>query len=196
MILIDIPIGLRDRGSDERTCDKQARKLLGAKRGASVFPVPCRETVYANSKEASEINNRLTGRKLSQQVWGIMPKIKEVDQFLTSNGTVRKRIREIHPEVCFYALNSRSSMTFKKKNEMGIQERKEVLANVYPYTEELYDYTEQRYPRKQVSRDDILDALVAAVIASKESQGLLTIPEKPEIDSKGLHMEMVYFIKP
>lgn len=119
LILIDIPIGLRDRGSDERTCDKQARKLLGAKRGASVFPVPFREAVYADAEEASEINKRLTGRKLSQQVLGIMPKIKEVDKFLTSNGAVRKRIREIHPEVCFWALNSRSSMTFKKKGDRG-----------------------------------------------------------------------------
>ncbi len=193
LILIDIPIGLRENESSERSCDKEARKLLGPKRGSSVFPVPCRDAVYVDAEQASERNRRITGRKLSKQVMAIIPKIKEVDQFLTSNGTVRKRIREIHPEVCFWALHSRSSMTFKKKGEMGIQERKEVLANVYPFTEEIYDYAERRYPRKQVSRDDILDALVAAVTASKENQGLLTIPEKPEIDSNGLHMEMVYY---
>ena len=79
LILIDIPIGLRESGLDERLCDKEARRLLG-KRGSSVFPAPCRAAVYANSyEEASLINEKNTGRKLSQQIWNIIPKIKQVD---------------------------------------------------------------------------------------------------------------------
>ena len=45
------------------------------------------------------------------------------------------------------------------------------------------------YPRKIVARDDILDALVAAVTGMNE---LRTVPGNPEVDSCGLPMEMVY----
>lgn len=67
LILIDIPIGLRDGGTLDRLCDKEARKKLGPKRGASVFPVPCRAALKADGyEEASEINRQRTGRKLSK----------------------------------------------------------------------------------------------------------------------------------
>lgn len=193
LILIDIPIGLRDSGSNERSCDKPARRLLGRKRGSSVFPVPCRSAIYANITEASDINKRLTDRRLSKQVLGIIPKIKEVDELLSADTTVRSQIREIHPEICFWALNGKKSMTFSKKDERGIQERKEVLISVYPYCGDIFNYAEREYLRNEVARDDILDALVAAVTASKERQGLSTIPENPVFDSKGLPIEMVYY---
>jgi len=47
LILIDIPIGLRKRGNEERKCDKKARQLLGHRRSSSVFPAPCRTAIYA-----------------------------------------------------------------------------------------------------------------------------------------------------
>jgi len=90
LILIDIPIGLLESNSNERACDIEARKLLGRKRGSSVFPVPCRDAIYADIKQASEINKRMTGRRLSQQVYGIIPKIKQVDQLLTANATAKR----------------------------------------------------------------------------------------------------------
>jgi predicted RNase H-like nuclease len=46
LILIDIPIGLPDNG--KRKCDVEARKIL-KKRAASVFPVPCRQTIHADT---------------------------------------------------------------------------------------------------------------------------------------------------
>lgn len=68
LILIDVSIGLRNCGLEERFCDREARKLLGQKRGSSVFPAPYRPTVYAdNYLEANEINQRMTGRRLSKQ---------------------------------------------------------------------------------------------------------------------------------
>ena len=45
LILLDIPIGLRENSNIERLCDLEARKRLG-KRRSSVFPVPCRQAVY------------------------------------------------------------------------------------------------------------------------------------------------------
>ena len=78
---IDIPIGLLD-GS--RACDKAARKLLGQPRGAAVFPAPCRATLTAkNHTEANAINRQKTGKGLSQQAFGIAPKIKQVGDAIT-----------------------------------------------------------------------------------------------------------------
>lgn len=45
--MIDVPIGLPDRGA--RECDKAARRRLGPSRGSSVFPAPIRRILAATS---------------------------------------------------------------------------------------------------------------------------------------------------
>jgi len=76
LILLDVPIGLKERGHDERACDVRARRLLGARR-SSVFPVPCRGAIYASTyDEACRINMERTGRGLSKQAWNIAPLIR------------------------------------------------------------------------------------------------------------------------
>jgi predicted RNase H-like nuclease len=193
LILIDIPIGLRGSGNRERICDKEARKLIGPELGSSVFRVPCRAAVYADTyQEASKVNDRITGKKLSQQTWRIIPKIREVDELLRKEKLARSRIREIHPEVCFWALNGREPIMYPKKSPEGHSERLRVLHKPFLYTDAVVERALQTYKRSQVARDDILDALVAAVTASREKQGLSTIPASPEVDSDGLPMEMAY----
>lgn len=192
LILVDIPIGLIEEGSNERVCDKEARRLLGRKRGSSIFPVPCRDAVYADINEASRVNNEHTGRKLSKQALGILPKIRQVDQLLNSNNVARLRIRETHPELCFWALNKKNPMVYSKKDRRGIRERKKILFSLYPQSELIFKYAEQAYRRKDVARDDILDALAAAVTASGGEKSLMPVPARPEIDSKGLSMEILF----
>lgn len=192
LILIDVPIGLRDTDSSERHCDKEARALLSPERKPSVFVSPCRAAVYAaTNEEAKIINTQKTGRSLSVQTLAIIPKIRQVDQLLTSNKEARSHIRETHPELCFWALNNGISTVFRKKDKRGIEERKEILTSAYPQTSEVLDYSLQQYARKDVAEDDILDALAAAVTASRKGKGLLAIPDNPEFDSEGLPMEMV-----
>ena len=70
--------------------------------------------------------------------------------------------------------------------------RKELLQSVFPHTEEIIDYTLSTYPRKAVKRDDILDALAAVVTATGQMEKLATIPRTPEIDARGIPMEIVY----
>ena len=80
LLAIDIPIGLLD-GS--RACDKAARRILGQPRGASVFAAPCRASLSGkNHSDASAENSRITGKGLSQQAWGIAPKIMQVDDVM------------------------------------------------------------------------------------------------------------------
>ena len=191
LILIDIPIGLKTDGSAERRCDPIVRKLLGPRR-SSLFPAPCRDAIYASSyQEACDINQRLTGKRLSVENWNIIPKIREMDCLLSDDTTARGCIREIHPEFCFWGLAGQP-MQYPKKRSEGLAERAELLQSIYPGTTDIIDYALSTYRRKDVARDDILDALAAAVTGLVGGENLASIPQEPEFDERGLRMEMVY----
>ena len=191
VILIDIPIGLKTGGQVERRCDPVARKLLGPRR-SSVFPAPCREAIYARSyQEACDINQRLTGKRLSVENWNIIPKIREMDYLLSDDAAARGRIREIHPELCFWGLAGRPMQHAKKRNE-GLAERTQLLQSIYPQTADIIAHALSTYKRKDVARDDILDALSAAMTGLMGGENLSSIPHEPEFDERGLRMEMVY----
>ena len=191
LILIDIPIGLKADGRAERRCDPQVRKLLGPRR-SSVFPAPCREAIYASSyQEACDINQRLTGKRLSVENWNIIPKIREMDCLLSDDASAKGRIREIHPELCFWGLAGRPMQHAKKRSE-GLSERTQLLQSIYPGTADIIAHALSTYRRKDVARDDILDALSAAVTGLIGGQNLVSISQEPEFDERGLRMEMVY----
>ena len=188
LVCIDIPIGLSD-GAEPRECDIAARKLLGGQRASSVFPPPIRQCLWANDPEtASRICFEHSGKKLSRQSFFIMSKIREVDKAMTPE--FQQRVREIHPEISFWALNGKKPMQHNKKRLIGRNERIKLLAPIFPGVQELI--AEARRPR-QVAPDDILDALVAAWTAGRVVVGRgKTLPEDPKIDRKGLKMEILY----
>lgn len=195
LILLDVPIGLPDGKKKARACDKEARQLLGPRR-PSVFPAPSRDAVYAygkSYKEASEINAGTIGKKLSKQSWGLIPKIRQVDQLLLNDDFARSCIKEVHPEVCFWALNGFRPMRYAKRGQAGFRERLGVLHRAYPASGDIVNYTLSEFRRREVAGDDILDALVAAVTASAAEKGLTPIPQEAEYDSEGLPMEIVYY---
>jgi len=194
-ILVDIPIGLINSKSNckRRFCDVEARSLLRPYRQSSVFPTPCREAIYAKSYEsACDINEEVTGKRLTKQTWGIVPKIREMNDFLIATDSAKEKIIEIHPEICFWALAGKPMEHSKKENE-GFNERKKLLQEICTFTDEIVQNALSKYRRKDVARDDILDALVASVTAKLSFQrGLKSIPEIPEKDSQGLPMQIVY----
>jgi predicted RNase H-like nuclease len=61
LILIDVPIGLRDAGREPRLCDARARQLLGSPRCSSVFPVPLRPALRARDRAQANLLNRDAG---------------------------------------------------------------------------------------------------------------------------------------
>ena len=190
IVCIDIPIGLRQKDTQERLCDKEARKLL-KKRGSSVFPAPSRLSLDASDYQAaSGLNFKFTGRKLSRQSHAISMKIKEVDDFIQ---TLEKQsyMRECHPELCFLALNNFEPLNYSKKKKEGQAEREEILLNYLNSASKIVKEVSRKYLRKQVAIDDILDAMVAALTASFEGR-VLTAPLQPEIDNRNLKMEIVY----
>lgn len=190
LILIDIPIGLSF--SSHRACDTEARRFLGARKSSAVFPPPCRKALYAGSyEEACTINHAMLGKKISKQAWGIVPKIREVDEFLQSHHRARNTILESHPEVCFRILAGKPVIHPKKRKE-GVAERLRILSRYLPDTEDMLKSALARYLRKEVQPDDILDSMVLAVAARSGKDQLLSLPAKPETDDTGLRMQIVY----
>jgi len=191
-ICIDVPIGLPWRRVPIRPCDRMARTILGARR-SSVFPVPCRAALLADTFERAKRSNRKElGRALSRQAWGISPRIREVDRLLTGRLASRVEVREAHPEVCFWALAGRSPMKYSKKEKNGFRERLSLLTRFEPGAEEFVSRVLHQEPRRRVVADDVLDALVTFVTASTPRSRLGAICGTPATDERGLPMEMVY----
>lgn len=187
VMAIDIPIGLTEKGP--RRCDIEARKLLGPGRRGSIFPAPLRSILGAkNYKEACRIRFQIERKKLSLQTWGIVPKIKEVDEILRKNRWLQDTIREVHPEVSFYFLNQGQPMKFNKKTEKGFKERYALLKPIFDHW---LDKALSFRNALGSLRDDILDAFVALWSAERIFNGnFISLPPYPIKDALGLKMEL------
>jgi len=189
VVALDIPIGLPEAG--QRECDRRARACLRRRRN-SVFPAPIRPALRAVTREdASRITSLRDGRRVGAQAWALYRKIRDVDDLLQSNATARQRIREVHPEVCFWAWASRQPMRCHKKKPAGAAERR-TLAEAWLGPEALQTCRAD-HPKSMVADDDILDAIAALWTATRIANGEAeTLPETPPADSTGLPMEIVY----
>lgn len=190
-ILVDVPIGLLEEGSEERACDRLARDLLGGEWAASVFPVPCRPAVHADDpEEASRINEERTGRKLSIQSRSLLDGIRDVERLLSRRPQARGVVREMHPEVAFWGLNGGRPVRVGKREREGLVERLAILDAHDRRAPRVVSAALLAFPRNRVGRDDVLDALAGVVTASRRS-ALRTLPPDPPSDARGLPMEMV-----
>ena len=172
-IFIDIPLGLPS--VEPRTADRLARKILKG-RASSVFPVPCRAAVYADSWEQACVENeRSLGRRLSKQSWNICNKIREADNL------GHPLLREAHPEICFQHLAG-GPLAQGKKHPAGRAERLAALPEAYRQT---YADAVACWRRKALAHDDILDACALGACGSELTSRL---PDPPEKDARGKAM--------
>src|SRR5262249_10865572 len=147
-----------------RTADIACRKLLGPRRRSSIFPPPSRAALAATTfLEACEIERAHSAlpKKISQQTFNILAKIREVDEIVP---LFRGMIFECHPEVSFCAMNNHLAMRFAKKVEDGSSERRLLLL------QKGYDkgFLSLRIgSSKECSSDDFLDACAAAWTAER-----------------------------
>ena len=186
LVCVDIPIGLSD-GPERRACDLAARKALGGKRASSVFPAPVRPCLTTNEyKTANAICRKLTGKGLSKQSFALLEKIRQVDDLMTPE--LQRRVREIHPEISFWALNDKQPILQNKKTVPGQARRHKLLQEIFSGLDSIL----AQAPARGYMMDDALDALVAAWTAGQTVLGKArTLPEKPELDGKGLRMEIL-----
>ena len=191
LVLIDIPIGLRDKESEPRLCDKAARKYLTRTRSSSIFPTPCRASLYVDSYiQANLINRKMTGKGLSKQTWNITGKIREVDILLRNDPKASKVFIESHPELCFTTLSNGAPMKHYKKTDEGIKERLSIIESYCKDSKKILNKVSLQLSNEKVSLDDILDAWILAISASKGKSNLRFLPDKYEYDSEGLPMRM------
>ncbi|TDG11660.1 DUF429 domain-containing protein [Seongchinamella unica] len=191
-IFIDIPIGLRSKSADARLCDQEARQILKPRRTSSVFNAPIRELLSAEDyASANALSKRLINKGISKQSFNIMDKIREVDGLLQGSSKARALVREVHPEVCFWAIAEGNAMKYGKKTEEGFKERLEYIQRYLPNAGQTILAALDHYPRSYVAKDDILDAVVAAITAAHPERWA-TLPAAPDLDATGLPMEMVY----
>ena len=162
-LVIDVPIGLIAKG---RKCDAEARALLRQRR-RSVFTPPSRAALSARTRlEASRLNFAACGKKIGCQTFGILPRIQEVDQLVAPE--LQRYVHEGHPEVSF-AVVSGLPMLFRKGTKEGEAERGAVLAAAGLR----FDPQEvrQRLGRGITARDDIVDAAIMLVTATRVEEG-------------------------
>ncbi len=190
LVCVDIPIGLSD-GERPRECDLAARKILRGKRASSVFPAPIRQCLQAKDYEtASKISFERSGKKLNRQSFALLDKIRQVDDSMTP--VLQRRVREIHPEISFWALNDKKPVPQNKKTVPGQAHRHKMLQEIFTDMDSIL----MEAPIYGYAMDDVLDALVAAWTAGQTVVGKTeTLPPNPELDSKGLRMEIICPVK-
>ena len=127
------------------------------------------------------------GRKVSQQLFAIIKKIKAVDDLLQGNDETRKRVYEVHPEVSFAAWNRGHPMAHRKKSREGKVERQKLIAE--GFGEGLFEDLRTRIHGQGVGRDDLADALAALWSARRIHAGKARrFPEQGESDKCVLPM--------
>ena len=191
-LLIDIPIGLPETQQSELARpDRELRNRLQGKK-SSVFNTPCRQAVYCQDKrDAKALNLKFLNKSLSEQSLGFARKIQEVDQFLFDNTQYIGRLRESHPEYCFAILNHGRPLISKKSEPIGFEERERIMSQYFTHAGKAINEIRSQYHKRLL--DDFVDAMVLAVIGHMGMQnGFETIPQRPQTDSRGLPMEIVY----
>ena len=181
---VDMPIGLPS-GAQIRGCDLEARKLLGKSRSSSVFLAPPKETLPARTPtEFQHLHKLARGKGAGLPVWGIVPKVKEVDEAITPQLQIR--IIEFHPELAWRRLANRELDS--KHSQAGISQRADILSPYVPELSRLLGW--KRRIGKAANTDDMLDALVGLWVAHSKTTRLPI--RDSESDSRGLRMEMWY----
>lgn len=195
LVAVDMPIGLPARsGIGGRPADIAARANLGARQSA-VFAVPSRAAVmeddYVRACEAA-LRSSDPPRKVSKQCFHLFRKIREVDAQMSP--AMQERVMEIHPEVAFWAMNGERALELPKKvksrpNAPGLELRRGLLA-AQGYTPGELERA-RSWPLSKAGPDDLLDAMACSWSAARIVRGeARRFPEMPQIDEKGLRMEI------
>ncbi len=154
--LIDTPMGLADT-IPGRSVEPELRAFLRG-RASVVFNAPCRAAISALTyPEASAINRDVLGKGLSQQSWGIFPKIVEADKVMRDLG--QGRVREGHPEVSFGLMNRNAAVLTSKKKQEGRTDRIRLLTGVGFLPDDLLKAKPTGFGAQT---DDLLDAAALA----------------------------------
>ncbi|MGD2153517.1 MAG: DUF429 domain-containing protein [Gemmatimonadales bacterium] len=183
-VAVDIPIGLPTVAMPGgRACDREARQMLG-KRGTSVFSPPVRAVLSADCYEKAVALSRASSRHaigINRQVYGLVPKLREVHDAMTPD--LQLRIREVHPELSFAIMNGGPPLLSSKRSDKGRVERLALLDRHFSGVKKALAAV------RKSAAPDVIDAYAAAWSAWRMARGKARyVPEELQMDSRGLRM--------
>ncbi len=194
-VAVDMPMGLPDEVGF-RTCDLQARGLLGERR-STIFPPPSRGLLdAADYTAARERISRLRelepqAKSLSAQAFALAPKIREADGWLRTHPDAQEWVYECHPELSFMQLAGGTALP-QKRTAHGQAQRLRLVLREFP--DALDALASMVLPAGVAGLDDMLDAYAALCTARRIGAGshvtLGGSPEEP--DACGLVMRIVF----
>ena len=178
VVALHIPLGLpSERVPGGRTCDREARKLVGFTRGGALFSPPTRE----------QLADFKAGRRVDAGpiVQFLLPRIVEVYEEIAPYQ--QRTVFEIHAETSYYQLNDDRPLKHGKHLEAGRVERRDLLLTRMQGIDLVLD---AELPH--VGRHHLLDAAAGLWTARRIiSRAATKLPEDPEWDEDGLRMEIL-----
>lgn len=191
IIALDMIVGCPDNARPGgRRCDQAARQLLGQPRGTSVFSPPAYDALWADTYEEALRQNRATGPDapgLSKQLYHLFPKLREVATTITAPR--QEHVKEVHPELSFYAMNGEVPIEKSKHTDGGRAKRQALLKD-------------HGFPNVGadggtpigLGTDDLIDAHAACWTALRIHQGIAQrcplVSDTPPCNARGLRMEI------
>jgi predicted RNase H-like nuclease len=179
VVALNVPIGYLDTARPGgRTCDRVARSLLGARRGAAVHSAPIRAVLESDGEGGPDALDAISHR--------LLPRYREVAGEMAPY--LQRNIYEVHPELSFYQINGDQPLRWSKRTAAGRDERRALLIKRIPGVVRILNAD-----LKGVPTSHLLDAAAMLWTARRVSgRSAARIPEDPEWDSQGLRMEMVF----
>jgi predicted RNase H-like nuclease len=173
-VALNAPIGNLDQAiAGGRTCDREARALLG-RRGASIKSAPVGVDTGADIDLRPDHLDAVSRTLLPREVAAEMAPFRQ------------RTIFEVHSDLSFYQLNGDVPLQWSKRSEKGVQERRALLEERVPGVTRVLD---AEIPGATLSH--LLDAAAFLWTARRIfAHAAIRIPADPEWDEQGLRMEM------
>lgn len=190
-ILVDVPVGLVDDADGERHCDVLARSLVGPQATTIVSP-PARKALRKRRYPvANRVNERKTGRELSERAFAMSEAITTVDQLLREFSAARDVVAPAHPEVSYCAFAA-DRLDHDRATAGGYAERLRTLASVDRDAPPAVQAAAEAVAGHDVTVADVLDATVLAYTALPRGGTLRSLPPEPPLDANGIPMRILY----
>ena len=183
VIAVFTPIGLLEEPRPKgRSCEREARRLVGPRRAGAIASAPPRPALAASSYEEAA---KASGGHLSPIGWRRLAKIAEVDEAIAPYW--QRTVFEVHPELSFFQLADDRPLRYPKRTQAGAREREELLRAKLPGAERVLDAQIPGVPRRH-----LVDAAGCVWTARRiAARAVSRLPEDPEWDAQGLRMELL-----
>lgn len=175
IIGVHAPIGYLDEPVPRgRTCDREARAVLGPRRGSSIRSAPSRAALQSGDS---------TGLDAASKT--LLTHYREIAEEVPAYR--QRTVYEVEPELTFYDLNGELPLRYSKRTELGRVERRTLLATKIEGIDRILFAD-----LAGVKAKHLIDA-AACMWSARRIFGKVgnRIPEDPEWDSEGVRMEIV-----